>query len=95
MEKLKNLFNGLSGRISRTLRQYTGTMILVFSLSLIAAVLIDRNDALAEKLMTFVFIWGVGTYFSETFFPGKKLYKWSGIILSCGIAAGLRTGRNG
>lgn len=86
MNKIKTMLQGIFKNFRRVSARYPLTMILIIAASLIACLFIDQSGTLGkfmeDKGLHFVMLWGVGTFFAESFFAGKKALKW------CMAAAG-------
>ena len=93
MSVIKKFFTTLTEHFRRTMAAYPVTMALVVLVSLSVSVFIDQRGPFAEFMedrgIQFLLLWGVGTYFAETYWREKKTLKWGGIIAAGLIAAGL------
>ena len=93
MNKVKTMLKSISENFKRVTSRYPVTMFLVVLVSLTAAVFIDQSSSLGKfmenKGLPFLMLWGIGTYFIETYCREKKALKWCGIAAAGLIAAGL------
>ena len=71
MDKWKNMLNGISQNFKRVTSRYPLTMVLVVLVAISACLFIDQSGALGQfmenKGLPFLILWGIGTYFAETF----------------------------
>ena len=88
MNKVKSMLKGISDHFKRITTRYPITMALIVLVAVTASVFIDQSGPLGEfaenKGLPFLMLWGIGTFFSETYWPEKKAVKWC-----CAAAAGL------
>ncbi len=93
MNKVKTMLKGISENIKQVTSRYPVTMVLIVLVSLTAAVFIDQSGSLGKfmenKGLPFLILWGIGTFFTETYFPEKKAAKWCGITAAGLISAAL------
>ena len=93
MNKVKTMLKGISENFKRVTSRYPVTMFLIVLVSLTAAIFIDQSGTLGQfmenKSLPFLLLWGIGTYFTETYCAEKKAIKWCGIAAAGLIAAGL------
>ncbi len=91
MNKVKTMLKGISDNFKRVMTRYPVTMTLVFLVAATASVFIDQSGALGKfvenKGLPFLMLWGIGTYFAETYWPEKKAAKWVGTAAAGLIAA--------
>ena len=92
MNKWKNMLNGISQNFKRVTSRYPLTMVLVVLVAISACLFIDQSGALGQfmenKGLPFLILWGIGTYFAETFWRKKNVLKWCGTVAAALIAVG-------
>lgn len=93
MNKVKTMLKGISENFKRVMSRYPVTMFLIVLVSLTAAVFIDQSGAIGvfveNKGLPFLLLWGIGTFFTETYCQEKKTAKWCGVAAAGLIAATL------
>ena len=93
MNKVKTMLKGISENFKRVTSRYPVTMVLIVLVSLTASIFIDQSGTLGKfmenKGLPFLLLWGIGTYFTETYRPGNTAVKWCGIAAAGSISAGL------
>lgn len=92
MQKIKKLSQIFFYNFKNPISRYPVTMVLIGLVSIFACLFIDQSGTLGkfmeDKGLPFTMLWGVGTYFVETLWCGKKKIKYPGIVLTALIAAG-------
>ena len=72
MNKIKNLMKKISVQVKELIRNYPITTILILFVTLLVAILVEQSfsnkiEKTIEKICVFCVVWGVGTYFTETY----------------------------
>ncbi len=79
MTKIKQMLKGAAEHYKPVIARYPETLILIALTSLTAAVCIDQSGKIGkfmeDKGILFFFLWGIGTYFIETYRPKGKMIK--------------------
>ena len=92
MNRIQNLMQNTLNYFRRVISRYPVTMTLAALTSVFACVFIDQSGTLGkfmeEKGIPFTMLWGVGTFFAETYWYEKKPLKYFGIIAAGLVAAG-------
>ena len=92
MKKIKKMSQLFFYNFKNPISRYPVTTVLIGLVSVFACVFIDQSGTLGkfmeDKGLPFTMLWGVGTYFVETLWCGKKKIKYPGIVLTALIAAG-------
>lgn len=93
MDKVKAFLKGISDNIKRITFRYPVTMALVVLTSLTISIFIDQSSDfgkyIEDNVIPFLMLWGIGTFFAETYWPEKKPLKWCAAAAAGLIAAGL------
>ena len=76
MKKLKNVITKTAKEIKQMVKKFPLTMGLILFVTLLLTIMIDQNfssktNEILEKIYLFCLIWGIGTFFTETFFAKK------------------------
>ena len=86
MINVKNIISKLSVEVKELFQKFPITLLLIIVETSIITFSIDENVSdFLEKLMLFIVIWGIGTFFTEICFR-KKVYKIISYFLTGGIA---------
>ena len=89
MKKLKLIFEKILNNLKDVFSKFPITMGIVLIVSVIATICFDgviiEEDTLSEIVLLGAF-WAIGTWFSETYFKNKKIFKYISIALSFVIA---------
>ena len=92
MNKVKNMLHSISENLRLVTSSYPVTVILIFLTSLAAAVFIDQSGTagkfMENKGIPFLLIWGIGAYFTETYWGEHITAKWCGTAAAGLISAG-------
>ena len=90
---LNKMLKNITGYYKRAADFYPLTLFLIFLFSVTAAVFIDQNGALGkfmeDKGIPFLLLWGIGIFFAETCWHGKKMRKYCAASGCAFIAAAL------
>ena len=93
MNKIKTLLKSFSEHFTRVMTRYPATMLLILLDSIATAAFIDQSAPfcrfIENKGIPFIMLWGIGVFFSETYWEKNKTAKAAGILAAGGIAAGL------
>lgn len=89
MGKIKNMISGLSNESKELFKKFPVTMVLIAICTFLYAIMAGdydfiRDTEIFEKCTTFCVIWGIGTFFTETFFSNKVKK-----IISYGVTGGI------
>ena len=91
MDKIRKTLCSLFERIGRIRDVYPLTLILVILLSLSCALFIDQDGTVGRFMenygIPFLLLWGIGTFFTETLFAGRKPLCWMGVLAAGGVSA--------
>ena len=94
MNKVKTMLKGISEYFKRVVSRFPVTMALVLLVAVTASVFIDQSGSLGKfmenKGLPFLLVWGIGTYFIESYLPEKKAVRWCGIAAT-GVTAAILT----
>ena len=92
-EKLNKILKNITGDSKKAAGFYPITLTLIFLFSLTAAVFIDQSGRLGkfmeDKAIPFLLLWGIGTFFAETYWNGNKALKWCAASVFALVAAAL------
>ena len=93
MQKFKNLFQTISGKLRRITAVYPFTAVLIVLTSLMMAVFVDQSGTFGKFMedygIPFMMLWTAGCYFSETIFSGNRSLRVAGAAISMLTAAAL------
>lgn len=89
MSKIKNLMANMSDKIEKLGKKFPLTMFLILCVTIVYTIVLDQDlsrnmSQMLEKFYTFCMIWGIGTFFTETWFV-QKTHK----IISYGITGAI------
>ena len=79
MQKIKNLFQTISGKLRRITAVYPFTAVLIVLTSLTLSVFVDQSGTFGKFMedygIPFMMLWTAGCYFSETHFTGNRFLR--------------------
>ena len=93
MSKIKSLIHRIHEKTERVTSHYSMTTILVIITALLTSFFIDRQGELGQYMeyegLPRLYLFGIGTFFVETFFAENKIAKTCGFISTALAAVGL------
>ena len=92
MKTIKTMLKSISDYFRQIGGRYPLTLLLILLVSLSAALFIDQSNAFANFMenqgLSFLFFWGLGAFFAETQWSGKRGAKWAAAA-AAGVLSGV------